>query len=125
MATAMVTPAMAVAALALSVDAGEHRARLQVHDDALVKQLVDDQDDAAHVLDQRLSFDAFSEDSVEAFVHAVEKHAQDQLIVVDVPNDKYCHVRVAPENRDIVIDGHNIIFEAIGASAAAATRTLL
>ena len=111
--------------LALGVDSREDGRWLQVHHDALVQQLVNDQDDATHVVDERLTFDALSENSIEALVHAVKQHTQDQFIVVDVTDDEDSHVRVASENRNIVIDSHNIILEAIGASTIAAAGTLL
>ena len=122
-------PAMTAPAFALGVDSGEDRAGLQVHDDALVEQLVDDEDDPAHILDQALPLDAFPKDAIEALVHAVEQLAQNQLIVVYMPNDKDGHVRIASEYSHIVVHCHNIVLEAIGGATrrrpSCRTRALL
>ena len=70
-AATMVVAAVATT-LALGIDSREDGRWLQMHHDALVQQLVNDQDDAAHVVDERLSLDTLSENSIEALVHAVE-----------------------------------------------------
>ena len=99
---------------ALSVDARQYRTWLQVHDNALVEKLIDDQDYTTHVFNQALPLNALSKDPIEALMHTIEQLAQDQLIVIDMPNNENCHVRIASENGHIVVYGHNVVFEAIG-----------
>ena len=111
--------------LALRVNPRENRARLEVHDDALVEELVDDEDHAAHVVDEGLALDPLPEDAVKALVHAVEEEAEDQFVVVAVPDDEDCHVRVAAEDGDVVVNEHDVVLERVHIAARAATRTLL
>ena len=89
----MTTAAMAAGApLALGVDPRQNSAGFQVHHDALVKELVNHKYDPAHVLDQALSLNAFAEDAIEALMHAVKQLAQNQLVVIYMPNNKDGHV---------------------------------
>ena len=80
-----------------------------MHHYALIKELIHNQYDSAHVVNEGLPLDALPEDSVEALVHAVEHLAQNQLIVLPMPNDEHRHVRVTPENRHIAIHRHYVV----------------
>ena len=99
---------------ALGVDARQYRTWLQVHDNALIEKLINDQDYTAHVVNQALAFNTLSKDPVEALVHAIEQLAQDQFIVINVPYNENRHVRIASENGHIVVYSHDVVFEAIG-----------
>ena len=83
---------MTAVRLALSVDARQYSSRVEVHDDSLVEELVDDEDNSAHVVDKGFALDLVAENAVKALVDAVEDEAEDQLVVLTVPNDEDGHV---------------------------------
>ena len=94
---------MAVAALTMRVNSRKNRGGVQVHDDTLVDELVYNQYDCTHVLYQRTTLDSLPENTIEAVVDAVQCLAEDQLVVLAVPDHEEGHVGVAAENRDIVV----------------------
>ena len=108
-----------------SVDSLQNSACVEVHDDAWIQELINNQDDTTHVFDKRLAFDTLPEDSIKAIMHAVEELAKDQFIVLTMTNDENCHIRVASEDSHIVIDSHDVVLEWVDASALAASATLL
>ena len=111
--------------LALCIDSLEDGRRVQVHEHTLVKKLIDDKDDSAHVLDKGPSLDALAEDSVEALVHAVEHLAEDQLVVLAVANDEDGHVRVAPEDGHVVVHCHDVVLVGVHAATRPASTVAL
>ena len=60
-----------------------------MHYDSLVDQLIDDQDNSAHIADQTFSLELVFEDLVEALMDAVEHLTQNQLVVFGHSEDVY------------------------------------
>ena len=56
----------------LRADPLKNDATLQLHDNALVDQLIDDQDDSSHIIDQTFPFNVVLENLVEALVDGVQ-----------------------------------------------------
>ena len=83
---------------------------VQLHYYPLVYQLVNNQNDTRHVIDQTLSLDIVLEHLIEAVMDCVEDGGQDQLIVIlAISEDVNCHVCIAPEDCHVVIHIHDVV----------------
>ena len=82
-----------------------------MHQYALVNQLINDQDDTAHIVDEWLALYLVFEDFVETLIHAVEYLTKDQLVVFADANYVDGHVRVASEYCHVVFYYHDVVFK--------------
>ena len=81
-----------------------------MHDNSLVDQFINNENDATHVADQTFALELVLEDLVEALVNAVQNLPQDQLVVFCQPENVNRHITIASEDCGVAVYDHDVVF---------------
>ena len=94
----------------LGADSLENNLGVQLHYYALIYQLVNNQNDTRHVVDETFPLDVVLEHLVKAVMDSVQNRGENQLVVIlTIPEDVDGHVGVAPEHSYVVINVHDVV----------------
>ena len=96
-----------------------------MHNNSLIKKLINNQDHTTHVVDKRLALNVVTEDVIEALVDTVEDEPENQLVVFAVAYDKNSHVRILAEDGHIVVDSHDVVFKRVYTAGCSTTTCAL